>query len=313
MSEHSSKPIRSPSYPSMSLRDAVDAVAKIEGQYRASPVDRTVAAKLIGYSALSGPANKALAALASYGLVERAGKGETRVTSRARAIIHADNDKERIENLLAAASEPDLFRELRERFEGIPVPPEDGVVTYLNRQGFNPSAVGPAAKAFLQTMAYVEELGVNESHGNQSSAGAESKASNGGDDDVVTYGGAKVGDFIQWELQGALQFKQPQRVRAIDSGGEWLFVDGSTTGIPMNEVIVEQSHGGEQPQRQRPPEMPLPPADNRSSEPGESEWMRNKVGPDSVIRIMAKGEMGPKEIGKLIKLLEAQKMVLEDD
>lgn len=304
MNDQVSKPIRSPSYPSMSLRDAVDAAAKIEGQYRSSPVDRTVAAKLIGYSSLSGPANKALAALASYGLLERAGKGETRVTSRARAIIHAENDKERTDNLLAAASEPDLFRELRERFEGIPVPPEDGVVTYLNRQGFNPSAVRPAAKAFLQTMAYVEELGANESHGNKSQENAESGVSDGGN--TATYGGAKVGDLVQWESQGALQFPKPLRVRMVSGDGQWVAVEGSQTGIPMSEVIVETLAT---------PPSPTFPLEETASLPerGEIEWMRNRVGADTNVRLLVKGDMGPKEIGKLIRLLEAQKLVLEED
>ena len=61
-----------------------------------------------------------------------------------RAILHASDERERTENLLAAAYEPDLFREIRDRFEGIAVPPEEGVITYLNRQGFNPTAVRPA-------------------------------------------------------------------------------------------------------------------------------------------------------------------------
>jgi hypothetical protein len=34
--------------------------------------------------------------------------------------------------------------------------------------GFNPTAVRPAAKAFLQTMAYIQELGVTESSGRAS-------------------------------------------------------------------------------------------------------------------------------------------------
>lgn len=158
MSISPTKPIRSPSYPNMSLRDAIDAIRKIEGRYRSSPIDRSDAAKLIGYKSLSGPAAKTLAALASYGLLERAGKGEARVTAKARAILHSSSDQEKRENLLSAAFEPDLFREIRDRFQGISQPPEEGVITYLNRMGFNPSAVRPAARAFLQTIAYVEEF-----------------------------------------------------------------------------------------------------------------------------------------------------------
>jgi len=173
------KPIRSPSYPSMALRDAVDSVGRIERQFRSAPVDRTVAAQLIGYSALSGPANKALAALASYGLLDRAGKGEARVTERARDILHAETQELRRARLIEAALEPALFREIRERFAGIPVPPEVGVVTFLNRQGFNPNAVRPAAKAFLETMRYLEELGASESHRPSPPDGADLSAQDG--------------------------------------------------------------------------------------------------------------------------------------
>ncbi|TIV11945.1 MAG: hypothetical protein E5W00_01430 [Mesorhizobium sp.] len=305
----SSKFIRSPSYPSLSLKDAVDAVGKIERQYRSSAVDRTQAAKLVGYSSLSGPANKALAALASFGLLERAGKGETRVTSRARAILHANNEQERIDNLLAAASEPDLFRELMERFDGIPVPPLDGVLTYLNRQGFNPTAVRPAARAFLDTMSFVEELRGSDSHDYEQQNGAAFDASDD-ENDAIVFGGAKVGDLIQWESNGMLQLAKPLRVRAVSEDGKWVAVDGSETGIPMNEVIVETAASGEQ----KAPRFPfpqedqvLPPAKN------EIEWMRNRLGQSTNVRLLVQGAMGPREIGRLIKLLQAQKSVLEED
>jgi hypothetical protein len=72
---------------------------------------------------------------------------------------------------------PDLYREIRDRFAGIAVPPEDGVVTFLNRQGFNPNTVRPAAKAFLETMSYLEEIGATDSHssseGDEGDSGGE--------------------------------------------------------------------------------------------------------------------------------------------
>ncbi|WP_156028634.1 hypothetical protein [Sphingobium chlorophenolicum] len=165
--------VRSPSYPVMSLADAITAVGKIEGQYRASKVDREVAAKMIGYSGLSGPANKALAALAQYGLVERAGKGEMRVTHRARAILHPDSDDEKRRELRAAGLEPPLFKEMQERWPDM-IPPEEGVISYFNRRGFNPTAIRPAAKAYLQTLLFLEEQRASESHGVDASGGAES-------------------------------------------------------------------------------------------------------------------------------------------
>lgn len=167
--------VRSPSYPVMSLADAISSVHKIEGQYRSSKVDRGIAAKMIGYSSLSGPANKALAALAQYGLVERAGKGEMRVTSRARAILHPNSEEEKRHELQAAAMEPALFREMQERWPNM-IPPEEGVISYFNRRGFNPSAIRPAARAYLQTLLYLEEEGVSESHGAAGHAGAADSA-----------------------------------------------------------------------------------------------------------------------------------------
>lgn len=309
MSEAVTKSIRSPSYPSMSLRDALHAVGKIESVYRSTPVDREAAAKLIGYSSLSGPAAKALAALAAYGLFDRAGKGEARVTPRAVTILHPENEEERRMHLLEAASSPPLFSELRDRFAGISVPPESGVVSYLNRQGFNPNAVRPAANAFLETMRFVEELKATESHSSRGPEDLESAASKIVSSETI-YGGATVGDLIQWESQGALQFPKPLRVRSVSEDGEWVAVEGSQTGIPMEEVIVEAKASTQK----------IPPTfhffreeETLNSAQGEVEWIRSRLGADTNVRLLVKGEMGPKEIGKLIRLLEAQKLVLEED
>ena len=180
MSSETSKPVRSPPYPSLSLRDAVEATGKIEREYRTASVDRTEAAKLIGFSALSGPANKALSGLSSYGLTQRAAKGEIRVTERARAILHASDNEERVRCLQEAALEPQLFRDLQERFPGIK-PPREGVLVYLNRQGFNQNVINRATKAFLDTMSYIEEEGASDSHGSTRDGVQESDASSGGD------------------------------------------------------------------------------------------------------------------------------------
>lgn len=300
------KPIRSPSYPSMPLSSAVEAVEKIERQYRSNAVDRELAAKLVGYSSLSGPANKALAALASYGLLERAGKGETRVTSRARAIIHASDEEERKENLLAAASEPDLFRELRERFDGIAVPPEESVITYLNRQGFNPTAVRPAARAFLDTMRYIEELRGTESHGSEQPIEADSAAPTEGSSSK--FGGAKVGDLIQWRAGGVLRLEKPTRIRWVSDDRQWVAVEGSATGIPMSEVIIESAA-----YTASDATPAIPPAEASKPSLEGVEWFRAKVGPGKSVVILYHGdeEIGPKEIKNLIDILTAQKSALE--
>jgi hypothetical protein len=83
----------------------------------------------------------------------------------------------------------------------------------------------------------------------------------------------------------------------------------------MDQVIVEE----------RPPEKPAQRTfkiEDRgagtnaelTSLAGESEWMRNLVGKSTKVRLLVSGgDMGAKEIGKLIKLLTAQQAVLADD
>lgn len=251
MTSAATKPIRSPSYPSAPLREAIGQVRKIEAQYRLSPVDRVDAAKLIGYSSLSGPASAALSSLAQYGLVERAGKGEMRVTALAQAILHPNGEAEKRDSLRRAAFEPSLFRELHERFPNM-TPPADGIITYLNRQGFNQTATKPAARAYLQTLSFLEEAGASESYGTASDAGTEPLLPDDDEEEIssASYGGAQVGDLVQWESAGVLQLDKPTRVRWVSEDGQWVAVDGSDAGIPMTEVLVHERA------RAAPPQIP---------------------------------------------------------
>lgn len=88
-------------------------------------------------------------------------------------------------------------------------------------------------------MSYLEEIGANGSHGSKEGGGADSLKTPITKDEV-TYGGAAVGDLIQWEANGSLQLPKPARVRAVTEDGDWVFVENSETGIPMNQVIVQE-------------------------------------------------------------------------
>lgn len=45
-----------------------------------------------------------------------------------------------------------------------------------------------------------------------------------------------VGDYVQWTVQGADQFKPPRKVTKIDGRHAW--VHGSSTGLPMDQLTV---------------------------------------------------------------------------
>lgn len=247
--------VRSPTYPSIPLHDAIVRASALFDAERHNPISREAAAKLLGYSGLTGGSNKMLADLASYGLIQRVGKGEIRVSNRVAALIHPANSEEYERALQDAALEPKLFSELRERFPDH-LPTDGNLEGVLVRMGFSKAGTRPAKKAFLETFGYLEKETGTESHGEANKGAAELVSPSS----QTTFGGASVDDFVQWESHGALQFETPRRVRWVSDDGDWLAVEGSDTGIPMNQAILQDA-----PASAVPPQTP-PPAETAKQE-----------------------------------------------
>lgn len=141
---------RSGRYPGVSLADALEAADKLYKAERQSPVNNETAATKIGYKALSGPARVMIGALRQYGLIERTGIGQFRLTRLAIEAIHG-NDDQKAKALRTAALNPPLFGELsRTHLEGS----EDNLRSYLIvSKGFIDTGARIAAKAFKETVA----------------------------------------------------------------------------------------------------------------------------------------------------------------
>ena len=108
---------------------------------------------------------------------------------------------------------------------------------------------------------------------------------------------------------------QPLRVRFVTDDGQWIAVEGSETGIPMNEVTVETKAPTSATPRPVAPHIPLGAGEAKTQiEDGFAEWFRAKVGAGKHIQILYRGadDIGPKEIQKLIDILAAQKAALDD-
>ena len=234
--------VRSPSYPSYSLEDAIQNARKVFDADRRNPVAREVAAKHLGYSSLNGAADKALATMIQYGLFEKVAKGEVRVSQTAVDILYPDYPDQKGKALHESAFSPPLFKTLHSRFSDS-VPSNDALRAYLLRENFNDRAVGPIITAYSKTCALLEQENAAESVGNSIHDAEESDLSNenvsSDSDSGHTFGGVKVGDHIQWLSQDTFQFKHPKRVRMVSEDNQWVAVEGSETGIPMSEVIVE--------------------------------------------------------------------------
>jgi hypothetical protein len=168
---------RSPEYPAISLKEAIDRVKMVYDRDYQTPLPRQVIAERMGYKGLSGASLPILSALVKYGLLEGRAD-ETQVSDLAVSLIaHAPGTSERMDALKQASVRPELFAELESRFP-------DGKTShstmrsYLLTRKFIPSAADAAIRAYRDTKQLVqaESEGYNEGQSQEPSM-AESSSS----------------------------------------------------------------------------------------------------------------------------------------
>lgn len=148
--------LRSPAHPNSSLPDAVEYARKIHDRERRNPVSREVAVQHMGFSGISGSSDRALATVLHYGLAEKVAKGEVRVSDMAVSILHPNSPDEFRQAIREAAFNPSFFAELRRRYPDEP-PSVSSLSSFLSRSGFAAAAIGPAAKAYIETCQYLRQ------------------------------------------------------------------------------------------------------------------------------------------------------------
>ena len=163
--ERNSKKLRtrSPAYPYLDLRSALDKAAtlwKAEGRH---PAAVNVVMHHWGYKEDSSTGNSSMAALKKYGLIEHDGMGENkqiRLSNLALTILLDENpdSPERTEALRTAAMSPRIHAELWERY-GSDLPSDQSLKRYLVlEKSFNEAAVEELLAEYKQTICF---LGLN--------------------------------------------------------------------------------------------------------------------------------------------------------
>lgn len=146
---------RSPEYPAISLKEAIDRVKMIYDKDYQNRLPKQVIAEHMGYKSLSGASLPVLSALTKYGLLEGRGD-ETRVSDLAVALIaHPPGTPERMDALKQASVLPELFAELDGRFtdgKGS----DQAIRSYLLTRKFIPGAADAAIRAYRDTKQLVE-------------------------------------------------------------------------------------------------------------------------------------------------------------
>jgi len=297
---------RSPAYPYIPLGKAMDRLQRVvdAGVGRNAYPPETFY-QLWGIGAASSGSRQTMAALNHFGLVDYVGRGDDRKVKLSDLALKIALDRvpestERALALQVAALTPPIHADLYQRY-GHMLPADVVLLTYLTRdRGYNATAAKSLIDEYRDTLAFASL--------DKPQSEADSTEVLPDEEPPPPPARAQVGDLVQVEINGVFQLNEPKRLRAIQplNGREWGFVEGSNTGIPMESIIVKEAASN------------TPPIMEDISEDAvigrnEREWMRGPLSKEVSYRIVVSGDLGPREIGKLIKLLEAQKLVLSDD
>lgn len=147
---------RSPSYPAIGLKEAVEKVSNIYKNDYQNAIPRIVIVSHMGYQGLNGKSLGVLAALSKYGLLEGRGNDSKVSDLAVKIIAHGSGTPERAQALKEAAANPELFAELDARFGGGRVS-DPAIRSYLLTEKFIPTAADLVIRAYRETKQFVEE------------------------------------------------------------------------------------------------------------------------------------------------------------
>ena len=54
----------------------------------------------------------------------------------------------------------------------------------------------------------------------------------------------QVGDLVQWLSQGSFRFRKAKKLLAISPDGQYGFVEGTNTGLPIDQLIYAGNNDG---------------------------------------------------------------------
>lgn len=250
---------RSPAFPFIPVGKALERAEQLRVAEGGRPKHFTpwnAIAKAWELGERTGPMKQTMAALGYFGLFEFDGSGDERSARLTDIAFKILLDKqpvspERDQLIQQVASTPTAHKDLQTRWpDGLPSDPT--VETYLVRdRGFSEDGAKDLIAQYKDTLAFAK-LGKPANVPNEPKRQDEHSKQ------------AEIGDLIQIEINGALQLDKPKRVRAIQEhdGKGWVFIEGSETGVPMDQVQVTEKGapaGGKPSDAPRLPLETLPP------------------------------------------------------
>lgn len=247
---------RSPAYPFIPLEKAVERTEKIAAAGAGkSPYPPEIYYKLWGYGAQSSGSRQTLAALKHFGLVKYVGRGKERrvvLSDLARKIVmdKVPNSPARKKALQEAALVPPIHADLWEKFGHI-LPDDVVLTTFLTlERDYNADAAKSLIGEYRDTLMF---SGLDQ---------PSSEPENYGEFDENKSHQFAVGDLVNWESGGQIQWKEPWVVKDLrdhEDGETYIKVEGKgdyagqSGWIPMGEAIVAEGGSDEGKQKFAPP------------------------------------------------------------
>ncbi|MGA2149453.1 MAG: hypothetical protein ABSH49_31340 [Bryobacteraceae bacterium] len=146
---------RSPNYPALGLRAAVDKINAVYAQDGLATSLKIAALKHMGYEKAHGEAARTLSALKSFGLIEEIGD-RIKLTQRGIDIVaREEGDSQRSTALWTAAISPDIYQDLLKQYRESGLPSDIALKSELIAvKRFNPNAVQEFIRDFRDTLEF---------------------------------------------------------------------------------------------------------------------------------------------------------------
>jgi hypothetical protein len=227
------KRLRSPAYPYLNLETAIKRAKTFYDREGRNSAPVTVAATHWGYEAKSSGGTQTAAALMGFGLMQDEGTSDKRklkLTQNAlRILLDTRAESSEREMLIKqAALAPKAHQQIWAKW-GAGISDENlrHALVFEWEPPFNENAVDGFIKEYRDTIAFAKLAESDKVH-------AEDGSSDGDSDSGYV---PQVGDYVQWESQGMHQFKEPVKVLSISTDRTHAFVEGTSTGIPVGQLI----------------------------------------------------------------------------
>lgn len=146
--------VKAPRGPSYDLEESIEIVGLIFGKEQHNSMDVKTIGQHIGMKPTGGTFLAKMAAVSYYGLIDRVGKADSRVSDLAKTILLSNSDQERRRALIDALRRPKLFASLCDEFASTGLPTEANLANRLIRDGLGAAKGSRVAHVFIKSAKY---------------------------------------------------------------------------------------------------------------------------------------------------------------